>query len=166
MPARRTQSRWFAVAAAAISLMALGLLSACTPESQAELKTYSGINAIRAEHGLPPLTADPGLLNVARIRSKDMAAKGYFSHNPPDGCDYVCLMNQHGVPYAYAGENIAWNTWDWTKTADVAVDMWRNSPPHMRNILDCHYERFATGVARSSDGRVYYTMIFEGHRAC
>ena len=166
MPVRRTPSRWSFAFAGVIALFAVAFFSACTPESAAEVKTYAGINAIRAQHGLPPLTADPGLLTVARIRSKDMAAKGYFGHNPPDGCDYVCLMGQHRVPYAYAGENIAWNTWDWTKTADVAVDMWRNSPPHLQNILNCHYERFATGVAKARDGKVYYTMIFEGNRAC
>ena len=42
------------------------------------------------------------------------------------------------VPHAWAGENIAWNTWDWSQTADVAVNMWYNSPPHMENIMDCH----------------------------
>jgi len=166
MPASRHASRWTALAAALVGLFVLAVGAACTPEQQSELRTYAGINAIREKHGLPPLIADAGIVEVARIRSRDMSANNYFSHDPPDGCDYVCLMDQHGVPYAYAGENIAWNTWDWTKSADVAVQMWENSPPHLRNILDCHYERFGTGVAKARDGRVYYTMIFEGNRAC
>jgi uncharacterized protein YkwD len=153
-------------AAAACGLAALALFSGCTAESQAELKTYTGINAIRAEHGLPPLTPDPSLLEVARFRSRDMASVSYFSHDPPDGCNYACLLDQHGIDYAWAGENIAWNTWDWSKTADVAVQMWRNSPPHLANITNCHFERFAAGVAKAGDGKVYYTMIFEGSRAC
>jgi uncharacterized protein YkwD len=151
---------------AALGLLAAFAFSACTPEMQAELKTYQGINAIRAQRGLPPLVADTQLLEVARVRSRDMAAKGYFSHSPPDGCDYICLMNQRGIRYAWAGENIAWNTWDWSQTAGVAVEMWKNSPPHLENIMNCHYERMATGVARAGDGKIYYTMIFEGDAAC
>jgi uncharacterized protein YkwD len=151
---------------AALGAALLILSSACTPESQAELTTYSGINAIRADFGLPPLTPDPSLLEVARIRSRDMAANRYFSHNPPDGCDYACLLDAHGVPYAWAGENIAWNTHGWAQTGANAVQLWRNSPPHMENILNCHFERFATGVAKGGDGKVYYTMIFEGAKDC
>ncbi len=150
----------------AISAFMIALLAACTPESKAEMTTYTGINAIRAEHGLPPLTPDPGLLTVARIRSRDMATLHYFSHDPPDGCNYACLLDANSVPYAWAGENIAWNTHDWSQTAANAVQLWKNSPPHLQNILNCHFERFATGVAKGSDGKVYYTMIFEGAEEC
>lgn len=166
MPGGPRTSRKAALLALAASAFALALLSACTTESAAELKTYDGINAMRAEAGLPPLKPEPALLAVARERSEDMAKLHYFSHDPPGGCNYVCMMDQQDIPYAYAGENIAWNDYPWDQTADVAVRMWRNSPPHYANITNCHYERFATGVAKSSDGRVYYTMIFEGKRVC
>lgn len=146
--------------------LAIALFSGCTVEVAAEIKTYNGINRIRQQNGLPPLVVDPGLVEVARARSRDMAARGYFSHQPPDGCNYVCIMDARGVPHAWAGENIAWNTWDWAKTGDVAVDMWNKSPPHMENILGCHYTRFGTGVAKGADGKIYYTMIFEGNAAC
>jgi uncharacterized protein YkwD len=138
----------------------------CTPEANAELRTIAGVNAIRTQNGLPPLVPDAGLFDVARIRSRDMAGRGYFSHSPPDGCNYVCLMDRRGVGHAYAGENIAWNTWDWRTTADVAVDMWRKSPPHLENILNCHYTRVGAGVSRAADGRIYYTMVFEGNGPC
>lgn len=147
-------------------VVALAAFTGCTAEQAAENKAYSGINAIRVERGLPPLTPDAGLISVARARARDMAARSYFSHEPPDGCNYVCLMDAYRVPHAYAGENIAWNTWDWKQTADVAVDMWRKSPPHMVNITNCRYERFGTGVAKGADGKIYYAMIFEGNRAC
>jgi uncharacterized protein YkwD len=151
---------------ATFGLAAVLFLSGCTPEVNAELETYTGINRIRAQAGLPPLTPDAELVQLARVRSEDMAAKNYFSHNPPGGCNYVCLMDEHHVGHAYAGENIAWNTWDWKQTADVAVDMWYHSPPHMENILNCHFTRFGTGVAEGANGKIYYTMIFEGNNAC
>ena len=145
---------------------AIAAFAGCTPEMNAEMRTYVGINNIRAQNGLPPLVPDAQLVEIARLRSRDMAGRGYFSHSPPDGCNYVCLMDRNGVGHAYAGENIAWNTWPWTQTADVAVDMWRNSPPHLENILNCHYVRVGSGVAKSADGRVYYTMVFEGNGGC
>lgn len=163
-PARR--NRWIAVGAAIIALASLAFLTGCGPEVQAEIDTYGGINAIRAKHGMPPLQPDKQLVDVARIRSRDMAVKNYFSHDPPDGCNFVCIMDNSGAPHAWAGENIAWNNWDWDKTAEVAVNMWRNSPPHLENILNCHYERFGTGVARASDGKIYFTMVFEGNASC
>jgi uncharacterized protein YkwD len=147
-------------------LGALALLTACSAEVNAELRTYAGINAIRTQNGLPPLQPDASLVAVARLRSQDMAAKGYFSHDPPDGCNFVCLLDNSRVPYAYAGENIAWNNWDWSQTADRAVSMWQASPPHMQNILNCHYVRFGTGVSKAANGRIYYTMLFEGNGSC
>ena len=75
-------------------------------------------------------------------------------------------MDQGAVSHAYAGENIAWNTWDWKQTADVAVKMWNNSPPHLENILNCHYTRVGTGVTRGADGKIYFAMVFEGNGGC
>ncbi len=163
VPHRRT---FTLLAIAVFGLAAIALLSGCTAESDAEMRTYSGINAIRTQGGLPPLMPDQGLAAVARVRSQDMAAKGYFSHNPPDGCNFVCVMDRLGTGHAWAGENIAWNNWDWSQSADRAVTMWHNSPPHMENIMNCHYTRFGTGVAKAADGKIYYTMIFEGNRDC
>ena len=151
---------------ALLGLVGFALFSACSVQTAAELKTYSGINAIRQEHGLPPLQSDASLAQIAKIRSEDMAAKGYFSHNPPDGCNFLCLFDTYGIESAYSGENIAWNDYSWAQTADVAVEMWGNSPPHMENILNCRYTRFGTGVAQAADGKIYYTMLFEGNGAC
>lgn len=168
MTATRTwhRPRFALIAVALFALASFAFLAGCTPEINSELRTYPGINEIRMQRGLPPLQADAQLVEVARIRSRDMAARGYFGHSPPDGCNYVCLMDRNGVGHAWAGENIAWNTWDWSQTADVAVNMWRNSPPHLANITNCHYTRFGTGVAKAPDGKIYFTMIFEGNRAC
>lgn len=159
--------RTFSIALVALlGLGAIALFSGCTPEAVAEGKTYAGVNAIRAQYGMGPLAGDAGLAAVARARSLDMARNNYFSHSPPDGCNYVCLMDRFGVGHAWAGENIAWNTWDWSQSPDVTVQMWKNSPPHLDNILNCHYLRFGAGVARAADGKIYYTMVFEGNRAC
>ena len=167
MTSRRQFRRFLSLPLVAlVGIAALALFAACTPEANAEMQTYTGINAIRQQHGLPPLRPDAQLVNVARIRSADMATNNYFSHDPPNGCNYVCLMDQYRVGHSYAGENIAWNTYDWVQTAGVAVQMWENSAPHLENILNCHYTRFGTGVVKARDGKVYFTMIFEGNASC
>jgi uncharacterized protein YkwD len=161
----RSRQRFLCVAMV-VGMAAAALLTACTAEVSAEMTTYSGVNAIRQQAGLPPLTPDANLVKIARLRSADMAANGYFSHYPPNGCNYICLMDQYGIPHAWAGENIDWNSWDWNQTADVAVQMWKNSPPHLEDILNCHYQRFGTGVVKAADGKIYYTMLFEGDATC
>ncbi len=128
--------------------------------------TYGAINNIRAGRGLLALRPDARLVAIARRRSEDMAARDYFSHRPPDGCDFACLIDRYEGPHEFAGENIARNTYPWTQSVQVAVEMWRNSPEHMANILNCHYERFGTGVAPGSNGKIYYTMVFEGLHPC
>lgn len=152
-----------AVFAAAACLV---VFAGCTREQGAEVTTYAGINAIRAAHGLPPLRADQRLVEAARVRSRDMAANGYFSHYPPDGCNFACLIDEYEGSHGYAGENIAWNSYPWSVSADVAIQMWDDSPTHLDNILNCHYERFGTGVAQAPDGKIYYTMLFDGMASC
>jgi len=142
------------------------VVAGCSREQSAELVTYAGINAIRRADGLPALRPDATLVRIARIRSEDMATKRYFSHYPPDGCNFTCLIDAYEGPHQFAGENIAFNSFDWSRTAEVAVQMWHDSPSHLANIVNCHYERVGTGVAQSNDGTIYYTMIFEGAAAC
>jgi uncharacterized protein YkwD len=147
-------------------LAAAALLTACTPEVNAEMTTYRGINAIRKQAGLPPLIPDVNLVKIARIRSADITANGYFSHYPPNGCNFLCLMDQYGISHAWSGENLDENNWNWSQTADRAVQGWKNSPPHLENILNCHYQGFGTGVVTAADGMIYYTMILEGAATC
>ena len=150
-----------------VAAMLLVLLTGCTPEQVAEVRAYLGINEIRTESGSPALAADPVLAAVAQERSDDMAAKDYFSHTPPDGCNYACLIDRMEGVHGYAGENLAWNlNVDWGSTAEVAVQAWRDSPPHLENIVDCHYERVGTGVTRAPDNKIYFAMVFEGYVRC
>ena len=157
-----------AIAVMALALAALALMTGCTAEVDAETKTYSGINSIRTRAGLPPLQPDYKLVAAARERSNDMAKTGHFAHDRIGGCtvEFMCVLDRMGVQYAYAGENIAWNNWPWSSTAEHAVTSWQNSPPHLENIMNCHYTKFGTGVAQSADGKIWYTMIFEGNAAC
>ena len=146
--------------AVAVVLIVIG--TGCTQQQAMEMNLALGINQMRADNGLPPLAADPSLSQVARQRAEDMAAKGYFSHVPPDGCDYRCLFTKSGVSMVWAGEVIAWNNYPLEETVRTTVRMWRDSPGHFGVITNGCFTRMGTGVATATDGRIYHVAVFEG----
>jgi len=134
----------------------------CTRQEVMELQLAGGINALRTERHLEPLPVDPVLSDVARMRAEDMAAKAYFSHDPPDGCDYVCTLGRQGLRYSWVGEIIAWNTYPAADTAGVSVETWESSSAHYGIILGCHFTRMGVGAATAVDGQMYHVAVFEG----
>ena len=99
--------------AATAAVAGVFLLTAvgCTQQQAMEMNLALGVNGMRADNGLAASHDGPEPLAVARYRAEDMAAKNYFGHAPPDGCDYRCLFNKNGVSMAWSGEVIAWNTY-------------------------------------------------------
>lgn len=120
------------------------------------------LNGERAAVGLPALAVDANLVAIARLRSSDMAARGYFSHTSPDGQTAFTLLDQSGIPYSWAGENLARNNYPPAETVTVAVRDLMASPSHRANILNSHYTRVGVGYTEDSDGMHYYTIVFVG----
>ena len=116
------------------------------------------INGARAGAGLQLVAADGQVSSLAQHRSNDMVAKGYFSHTPPGGDDYMALLKGAGVPFKLAGEIIAWN--NYSNSAQKAFEGFMNSPTHRAIIMDGRYNVAGVGQARSGDGKYYYTVIF------
>ena len=90
-----------ALAMAAFALLALVLLTGCTAEVDAEMKTYAGINAIRTTRGPPAAPARVAeLVDAARERSNDMAKTGHFGHDRIGGCanEFTCVLDRMRVP--------------------------------------------------------------------
>jgi uncharacterized protein YkwD len=135
---------------------------ACSEQQQQETTLALGINQMRANNGLPPLTLDSSLSQVARYRAQDMANRAYFSHQPPDGCDYRCLMINNGVSVGWTGEVIAWNNYGGDVTAQTSVRLWQESPEHFEVITNRCFERMGTGAALAADGKYYHVAVFEG----
>ncbi len=120
------------------------------------------LNSERAAAGLPPLVVDPDLVAIARIRSSDMAARGYFSHTSPEGETAFTLIDEWGIGYSWAGENLARNNYPPSETVIVAVRDLMASPSHRDNILSVHYTRVGVGYAEDGDGMRYFTTVFVG----
>lgn len=118
------------------------------------------LNADRIENGLAPLEIDAGLASIARWRSDDMAARGYFSHDI-GGYQVFQVLKDHGIAYRVAGENLAFNTYGNGQTVAAAERALMNSPSHRANILRPDYTHVGVGVAVAPDGRFLYTQLFK-----
>jgi uncharacterized YkwD family protein/spore coat assembly protein SafA len=113
-------------------------------------------NIERSKNGLPALTQNWELSRVARYKSADMANKGYFAHQSPTYGSPFTMMQNFGIKFSAAGENIAYGQ----RTPQEVVTAWMNSPGHRANILSRSYSQIGVGFARNSSGTAYWTQMF------
>ncbi|ABN51538.1 MAG TPA: LysM peptidoglycan-binding domain-containing protein [Hungateiclostridium thermocellum] len=114
------------------------------------------VNVERAKKGLPALKANWQLSRVARYKSEDMANKGYFSHTSPTYGSPFKMMEDFGIKFTAAGENIAMGQ----QTARDVMNAWMNSPGHRNNILSPSFTKIGVGLAKGPNGRLYWTQMF------
>lgn len=102
------------------------------------------LNAFRATKGLGSLQQDPKLMRAAQLHANDMAVRGYFSHqspNGPNGDNMGERLASAGCGGVAAAENIAQGQ---TTEAEV-FSGWQNSPGHRRNMLGPRYTEYGLG---------------------
>lgn len=92
-------------------------------------------NESRMSNKIGSLTINPTLEKAALLKAQDMATKGYFAHNSPEGTTPWHWFTEAGYSYVYAGENLAI---DFSESRDIQ-SAWMNSPGHRANILNPHY---------------------------
>ncbi len=100
-------------------------------------------NDQRAASNASPLAENSLLAEAARQKASDMATRGYFAHNTPEGYLPWYWLTRVGYSYDHAGENLAVN---FTDSKDV-VDAWMNSPTHRANIVKAVYTETGIGMA-------------------
>lgn len=115
------------------------------------------VNAERAKAGLPALQVDPELTRLARMKSADMVLNNYFSHISPTYGSPFDMMREAGVPYVYAGENLAAAT-----TLELAMDGLMQSPGHRANILRKEFTHIGIGVVKGGPYGYVFTQMFVG----
>lgn len=100
-------------------------------------------NHERVSNQLGTLNASAALERAAQLKADDMAAKGYFAHNSPDGKTPWYWFGLAGYNYAAAGENLAVN---FTDSKDV-TEAWLRSPAHRANIMSGNYTEIGIATA-------------------
>jgi uncharacterized protein YkwD len=116
-------------------------------------------NIERRKAGVKPLAVSGRLAAAARLKAEDMARKGYFSHQSPDGSMPWDWITRSNYQYSYAGENLAVNFFD----ADDVVAAWMRSAPHRTNILSRDYTDVGIAAVRGVfDGQetVFVVQMF------
>jgi uncharacterized protein YkwD len=103
-------------------------------------------NVEREQVGDETLNENAALTRAAQAKAEDMAAKGYFSHNGPDGKEPWEWIAEAGYSYRFAGENLAVKFND---SKDV-VNAWMGSPTHRANIVKPVYQEIGVGVAQGT----------------
>ncbi len=128
-----------------------------TTSTSDEQQALSLLNQDRAKNGLSALKSNAKLTALARSYAQDMIKRGYFSHYNPEGQSPFDRLNNAGISYKSAGENIGINT-----SVSGAETSFMNSSGHRANILNSGYTEAGVGVVRTSDGQVYVVQEFIG----
>lgn len=106
-----------------------------------------------------PLQWDEQLAEVARVHSREMAARSHVSHFSPDRSFAALRVSQAGISYSAAAENVA-------KFRNVfrAHAAFMGETPlghnHRSTILDPDFTHVGIGIVRGSDEMYYITQEF------
>lgn len=154
-----------------------------------ERLVHAEANGLRRRERRQRLRWSDPLARVARGHSEDMAQRGYFAHQSPDGAtpqdraDAVGVSCWRAVGEGVVRAGVAENLYKTTRYAEITlshmetvktrtiewytadliaettVQGWRDSPAHRENLLDRHVEAHGIGVALGRDSVVYVTQV-------
>lgn len=115
------------------------------------------MNEERAANGLPALSKNAKLMDIAQRKSDEMVEDNYFLHTSPTYGTPFDMMKNFGITYKTAGENLAGNS-----DMKAAVDSWMNSEGHRKNVLSSSYNFAGIGVTKSDKYGYVIVAMFIG----
>lgn len=104
-------------------------------------------NNERAAAGVGNLSLNSQLNAAAQAKAEDMASRGYWAHNTPEGNPPWTFIQQSGYAYTAAGENLAYGF----DSSGATVAGWMGSPPHKQNLLASGYVHAGFGIANAEN---------------
>ncbi|MFA1818802.1 CAP domain-containing protein [Virgibacillus oceani] len=126
---------------------------ASNAEFSQEQEVIDLVNQEREKAGLSALKYDWELARVAKYKSQDMKDQNYFSHDSPVYGSPFTMMQDFGINYTTAGENIARGQ----GSAEQVVNAWMNSSGHRANIMSSDFTHIGVGYVESGN---YWTQMF------
>lgn len=111
------------------------------------------VNAARSDTGCRSLTANDSLMKAAAVRSEEIVE--HFSHTRPDGSASYTVLDDAGIDFLVAGENIAYGQ----ETLDEVMEAWMKSESHRENILNGEYAEIGVDCYVHNGVR-YWVQIF------
>jgi uncharacterized protein YkwD len=132
-------------------------LVAAAELSDLEQDMLEAINAERAAEGLPALTVDPVLTELARGHAQDMIDRNYFSHVTLEGLTYRDRLKERGIELNWVGENFYADSCSEEDIVECTMNWLMGDPPHKANIMHKHFELVGIGMVKSEHG-MYMTV--------
>ncbi|MCB1024435.1 MAG: CAP domain-containing protein [Acidobacteria bacterium] len=125
-----------------------------------ERKTFDLINKKRSETGLQTLVWNEEVAKLARQHSQNMARHDFFSHIGLNGR----LVDQRAIDFGLdgwrsIGENIAFCQ-GFSNPEEFVVQRWMLSDGHRTNLLNKMWKESGIGMARTTEGKYFFTQIF------
>lgn len=115
------------------------------------------VNEIRTQQGLSPLTTTSALSAAAGQRAGELVSR--YAHERPDNTSCFTALDEFGVSYRAAGENIAAGY----PTPEAVVTGWMNSSGHRANILNPSFKAIGVGyVSGQGSYGSYWVQLFIG----
>ena len=113
------------------------------------------ISGYRTNNGLPAVTLDPALMQMAEVQAALMAKRDKLEHNV--GKPFAARLTASGYDASIAAENIGAGY----HTLAEAFSGWRDSAPHRANMLLRDATRMGIAAVRApaSKYKVYWTLI-------
>jgi len=121
----------------------------------AEAEMFRLVNDERKKRGIGVLEWRTEVIPVARAHAKDMWEREYFGHVSPEGEDVGDRLNNAGISYSTAGENLAL-----APTISTAHNGLMNSEGHRANILEPEFRKVGIGVIDNGVYGKIFVQIF------
>jgi uncharacterized protein YkwD len=125
--------------------------------ASAEQNAIEQVNYQRSLYGLPPLAQDSTLMQLARGRADDMAARGYFGHFDPVTRVELGRSSILNAGYANGSENIYRSGGELMGVPVQAVGWFMTDDIHREAILNTFYTAVGAGIA--ADGPYWNIVI-------
>lgn len=123
---------------------------------------HERVNTLRDTKHVQTLTYSKSAEAVALAHSKDMAERGYFEHDTPEGIGPTERGQRMNSECMIIGENLAqtyYSGTDETALGNHIFDQWYNSQGHYLNMYSYQYSQEGIGVY-IHNGDVYATQNF------
>jgi len=120
-------------------------------DEASEKAMFDLVNKERAERSIRSVESDNQLTEVGRRHCEDMLSRGYFSHNTPEGLTPFDRIQNAGIVFNFAGENLAL-----APNVELAHKGLMQSKGHRENILQANFGHLGAGAI---DGGIYGIMF-------
>ena len=87
-----------------------------------------------------------------------MAYSNKFAHERPNNTKWITVLNELGIKYSVAGENVAYNS---KSQASYVANQWKNSENHYNNMINKDFTKIGIGMYKLlGENRYYWVQLF------